>query len=494
MLDNLILGFSTIATLPCTVAIIAGVIIGIICGALPGLSASTTVALMVPFTFGMDPIVAIVLLISVYQGSEYGGSITSIAVGMPGNPSAAVTVIDGYELTKQGKPGLALMISLIGSTFGGIAGAFVLFAFAEPLANVALSFGAPEYFSLAVFGLAIIASLAGDNLLKGFLVMFIGLFLSTIGLDGFTGEERYVFGVAKMMDGLGIIPCLIGLFAMATVFSEIENSMDSAIERIKVTFEKPDMKVVFGLWKVYLHSSIIGSIVGVLPGAGATIASFICYSEARRVSKHKELFGKGSLEGVAAPECGNNAVVGASLIPLLTLGIPSSATASVLVGALMLHNIQPGPLLFQTNGDIVYGIFAGVVMSSVAQLVFGLIGIPVWVKVISAPKPILLAVITVLSVIGSYGFNNSIVDVWIMLGFGVLGYVLTKINFPVTPIVLGLVLGGMMEENYRRALMVSGGDHSIFITHPISAGLLIVAALSLLSPLLYKKITKSTTT
>ena len=281
---------------------------------------------------------------------------------------------------------------------------------------------------------------------------------------------------------------------MATVFSEIENSMDSAIERIKVTFEKPDMKVVFGLWKVYLHSSIIGSIVGVLPGAGATIASFICYSEARRVSKHKELFGKGSLEGVAAPECGNNAVVGASLIRLLTLGIPSSATASVLVGALMLHNIQPGPLLFQTNGDIVYGIFAGVVMSSVAQLVFGLIGIPVWVKVISAPKPILLAVITVLSVIGSYGFNNSIVDVWIMLGFGVLGYVLTKINFPVTPIVLGLVLGGMMEENYRRALMVSGGDHSIFITHPISAGLLIVAALSLLSPLLYKKIIQPTNT
>jgi len=489
MLDNLVLGFSTIATLPGMLAICAGVLIGIICGALPGLSASTTVALMVPFTFGMDPIVAIVMLVSVYQAAEYGGSITAIAIGTPGTASAAATVIDGYELTKQGKPGIALTVSVVASTIGGIAGALVLFAFSEPLANVALSFGAPEYFALAVFGLAIISSLASDNLLKGFLVMFIGLFLATIGLDGFTGEERYTFGVTKLMDGISFIPALIGLFAMASVFTDAEKSLQKLVP-IKFSFEMPKMRVLLGLWKVYLHSSIIGSIIGVLPGAGATIASFICYNEARRFSKEKEMFGKGSLEGIAAPECGNNAVVGGALVPLLTLGIPGSATASILIGALMLHNIQPGPMLFQTNADMVYGIFAALVVSSLFQLFFGLIGVPLWIKVISAPKALMLAMIAVLSVVGSYGYSNNIVDVWIMLGFGVLGYILNKIDFPVNPIILALVLGGILEENFRRALMVSNGDYMIFVSHPISVGLLIVAAISLLSPLFLRRLAK----
>jgi putative tricarboxylic transport membrane protein len=489
MLDNLVLGFATIATLPGMLAICAGVLIGIICGALPGLSASTTVALMVPFTFGMDPIVAIVLLVSVYQAAEYGGSITAIAIGTPGTASAAATVIDGYELTKQGKPGIALTVSVVASTVGGIAGALVLFAFSEPLANVALSFGAPEYFALAVFGLAIISSLAGDNLLKGFLVMFIGLFLATIGLDGFTGEERYTFGVTKLMDGISLIPALIGLFAMASVFTDVEKSLQK-LNPIKFSYEMPKISVLLGLWKVYLHSSILGALIGVLPGAGATIASFICYNEARRFSKEKELYGKGSLEGVAAPECGNNAVVGGALIPLLTLGIPGSATASILIGALMLHNIQPGPMLFQTNPDMVYGIFAALVVSSLFQLFFGLVGVPLWIKVISAPKALMLAMIAVLSVVGSYGYSNNIVDVWIMLGFGVFGYVLNKIDFPINPIILALVLGGILEENFRRALMVSNGDYMIFVSHPISVGLLVVAAISLLSPLFLRRLAK----
>jgi putative tricarboxylic transport membrane protein len=489
VLDNLVLGFATIATLPGMLAICAGVLIGIICGALPGLSASTTVALMVPFTFGMDPIVAIVLLVSVYQAAEYGGSITAIAIGTPGTASAAATVIDGYELTKQGKPGIALTVSVVASTIGGIAGALVLFAFSEPLANVALSFGAPEYFALAVFGLAIISSLAGDNLLKGFLVMFIGLFLATIGLDGFTGEERYTFGVTKLMDGISFIPALIGLFAMASVFTDAEKSLQK-LNPIKFSYEMPKLSVLLGLWKVYLHSSILGAIIGVLPGAGATIASFICYNEARRFSKEKDLYGKGSLEGIAAPECGNNAVVGGALIPLLTLGIPGSATASILIGALMLHNIQPGPMLFQTNADMVYGIFAALVVSSLFQLFFGLVGVPLWIKVISAPKALMLAMIAVLSVVGSYGYSNNIVDVWIMLGFGVLGYILNKIDFPVNPIILALVLGGILEENFRRALMVSNGDYMIFVSHPISVGLLIVAVISLLSPLFLRRLAK----
>ena len=490
MLDNLLLGFSTIAALPVLAAIFSGVLIGILCGVLPGLSASTAVALMVPFTFGMDPVVAVVLLVSVYMAGEYGGSITAIAIGTPGTPAAAATMLDGYELTKQGKPGLALTTSVVASSIGGMVGVFVLFAFSEPLARFALSFGAPEYFALAVFGLTIIASLSSDNLLKGFLIMFLGLFLKTIGLDGFTGEERYTFGIPKLMDGLSFIPALIGLFAMASVFHGVEEDLRRS-ERVSLSFSMPKLRKLLGMWKVYLHSSLLGSIIGVLPGAGATIASFICYNEVRRFSRHKARFGSGCLEGVAAPESGNNAVVGGSLVPLLTLGIPGSATTAVLLGALMLHNIQPGPLLFQTNGEIVYGIFAALLVACFAQLLFGLIGVPLWIKVISAPRPLLLSVIAVISVVGSYGYNNSIVDVWVMFSFGLLGYILRKLDFPVTPIILALVLGGILEENFRRALIVSGGDYAIFVTQPISAVLLAMAALSLLSPYLLKRLSRS---
>ena len=490
MLDNLLLGFSTIAELPVLAAIFAGVLIGILCGVLPGLSASTAVALMVPFTFGMDPVVAVVLLVSVYLAGEYGGSITAIAIGTPGTPAAAATMLDGYELTKQGKPGLALTTSVVASSIGGVVGVFVLFAFSEPLARFALSFGAPEYFALAVFGLTIIASLSSDNLLKGFLIMFLGLFLKTIGLDGFTGEERYTFGIPKLMDGLSFIPALIGLFAMASVFSGVEEDLRDS-ERVSLSFAMPKLRRLLGMWKVYLHASVLGSIIGVLPGAGATITSFICYNEVRRFSKNKDQFGKGALEGVAAPEAGNNAVVGGSMVPLLTLGIPGSATTAVLLGALMLHNIQPGPLLFQTNGEIVYGIFAALLVACFAQLLFGLIGVPLWIKVISAPRPLLLSVIAVISVVGSYGYSNSIVDVWVMFGFGLLGYLLKKLDFPIAPIILALVLGGILEENFRRALIVSGGDYSIFVTQPISALLLVMAALSLMSPYILNRLSRS---
>ena len=482
MIDNILLGFSAIWSVPAIFAIIMGALVGILCGVLPGLSASTAVALMVPFTFGMDPLVAILLLVSVYLAGEYGGSITAIAIGTPGTPAAAATILDGYELTKQGKPGLALTTSVVASSIGGVIGALVLFAFSEPLAKVALSFGAPEYFGLAVFGLAIIASLASENLMKGFLVLFIGLALKTIGLDTYTGEERFTFGIAKLMDGLGFIPALIGLFAMASVFTGLEKEMGN-VKKIVLSYAMPSVRKLASMWKVYLHSSLLGAVIGVLPGAGATVASFICYNEVKRFAKNKDEFGKGALEGVAAPEAGNNAVVGGSLVPLLTLGIPGSATAAVLVGALMLHNIQPGPLLFQTNGDIVYGIFAGLIVACVAQLVFGLIGVPLWVKVISAPKPLLLSVIATISVIGSYGYNNNIIDVWVMFGFGIFAYILKKFDYPITPLVLALVLGGLLEENFRRALIISRGDYWIFLNHPISLGLLTAAVLSLFSPL-----------
>ena len=297
MIDNILLGFSAIWSVPAIFAIIMGVLVGILCGVLPGLSASTAVALMVPFTFGMDPLVAILLLVSVYLAGEYGGSITAIAIGTPGTPAAAATILDGYELTKQGKPGLALTTSVVASSIGGVIGALVLFAFSEPLAKVALSFGAPEYFGLAVFGLAIIASLASENLMKGFLVLFIGLALKTIGLDTYTGEERFTFGIAKLMDGLGFIPALIGLFAMASVFTGLEKEMGN-VKKIVLSYAMPSVRKLASMWKVYLHSSLLGAVIGVLPGAGATVASFICYNEVKRFAKNKDEFGKGALEGV----------------------------------------------------------------------------------------------------------------------------------------------------------------------------------------------------
>lgn len=493
MIDNILLGLTTIGTIPAITAIIAGVILGILVGVMPGLSASTGVALLVPFTYTLSPTVSMLLLVSIYMAGEYGGSITSIAIGTPGTPAAAATLFDGYKLTQMGQPGMALGTSVVASSIGGVIGACALLMFAEPLARVALTFGAAEYFALAVFGLTIISSMSGDNLIKGFIAMLIGLLIKTVGLDPFTGFERFTFGSYKLMDGINIIPALIGLYAMAQVFVGIEQLGKQQIARakkVKYSYKVPGFRQLAKLWRVILQSSLIGTVIGVLPGAGATITSFICYNEAKRFSKTPEKYGTGCLEGVAAPESGNNAVVGGALIPLLCLGIPGSATAAVLIGALMLHGLLPGPMLFIHNADLVYGVFTGLFVACFFQLIFGLAGIPVWIKIISTPRALLLPAIAAISIIGAYGKDYNMVDVWLMIGFGFLGYVLRKFKFPVTPVILALVLGGILEENFRRALTMTGGDYSTFFTKPISLTLLIMAVLSLGSPLLLKRITK----
>lgn len=493
MIDNILLGLQTVGNLPALIAIVAGVFLGILAGVMPGLSASTGVALLVPFTYSMSPIASMLLLVAVYMAGEYGGSITSIAIGTPGTPAAAATLFDGYKLTEKGQPGMALGTSVVASSAGGVIGACVLLAFSEPLAKVAISFGAAEYFALAVFGLTIISSMSGDSLLKGFIAMLIGLLLKTVGLDPFTGGERFTFGVAKLMDGISFIPALIGLYALAQVFIGIEQLGTKLSGEAKYSYKIPGVKQLARLWRVILQSSIIGSIIGVLPGAGATITSFICYNEAKRFSKTPEKYGTGCLEGVAAPESGNNAVVGGALIPLLTLGIPGSATAAVLIGALMLHGLLPGPMLFVHNADLVYGLFVGLFIACFFQLIFGLVGIPLWVKIISTPRALLLPAIAAIAIIGAYGKDYSMVDVWLMIGFGFLGYILRKFKFPVTPVILALVLGGILEENFRRALTMSGGDFSIFYTKPISLTLLLMAVLSLGSPLLVNRLVKNRT-
>jgi putative tricarboxylic transport membrane protein len=490
MIDNILLGLEAVGTLPAIVAIISGVVLGILAGVMPGLSASTGVALLVPFTYALSPVCSMLLLVSVYMAGEYGGSITSIAIGTPGTPAAAATLFDGYKLTEKGQPGMALGTSVVASSVGGFIGACVLLAFSEPLARVAISFGAAEYFSLAVFGLTIISSMSGNSLLKGFIAMLIGLLLKTVGLDTFTGGERFTFGIAKLMDGISFIPALIGLYALSQVFIGIEQLGTELGAKGRYSYRIPGIRQLTSLWRVILQSSIIGSVIGVLPGAGATITSFICYNEAKRFSKTPEKYGTGCLEGVAAPESGNNAVVGGALIPLLTLGIPGSATAAVLIGALMLHGLLPGPMLFVHNADLVYGIFVGLFIACFFQLIFGLAGIPLWVRIISTPRALLLPAIAAIAVIGAYGKDYSMVDVWLMIGFGFLGYILRKYKFPVTPVILALVLGGILEENFRRALMMAEGNYATFVTKPISLALLIMAVLSLSSPFLIKKVAK----
>jgi len=489
VLQNLLEGFATlvgsglsgIAWWEPTLVIVAGIMIGIFVGVMPGLSASTGVALMVPFTYGMHPLIALILLAAVYTASAYGGCITAIAINTPGTPAAVALAYDGYALTKRGEPGRALGTALIANCTGGILGTFILILFSVPLARAALAFGPPEYFALAVFGLTIVVSMASKNMLKGAVSTVLGLLLMTIGLDPITGFMRYTFNRPELIDGISFIPALIGLFAVGEVLLNIER-MDAVKAALQTFSSKmPGRKEVLALKRSILQSSALGTVIGVVPGAGATIAAFIAYNEAKRVSRKSEEFGSGSLEGIAAPAAAAGGSVGGALVPLLTLGIPGSAATAVLIGALMLHGVTPGPELFAgKNSYLVYGLFASLVLGNFALLVLGVMGNKLWVKIISAPKALLYPAILVIAFVGSYGVANSMFDVLICLIFGILGWILRRYGFPTAPLVLALILGYMAESNFRRALIM--GDPSIFITSPVSAVILALAVLSFAMP------------
>lgn len=486
ILSNLLTGFHAVSALTPILMIFLGVLIGILVGVLPGLSPSIGVALLLPATYSLDPISALVLLVSVYLSSNYGGSITAIAINTPGTPGAVATTFDGYELTKKGKPGLALGTSLVSSTIGGIVGTLILIAFSIPLAKIALNFESYEYFSLGIFGLTIISSLAGDNPLKGFIASLLGLLLVTIGFDTQLPFSRFTLGISDLSDGIEFIPALIGLFALGEIFFSIENFqvLKKEISKKENSGNIPSLKKFWSLKKVILKSSILGTIIGSIPGAGGTIATFIAYNSAKNSSKKPEDFGKGSLEGVAAPEAANNGSVGGALIPLLTLGIPGSASTAVLIGALMIHKLNPGPELFTKQPEIVYGLFISLLLANIVMFFFGIIGNRFWVKIIAAPKSLVYPIIIALSFIGSYFIENSMFDVGICLVFGILGWLLKRSNFPTAPVVLGLILGKMIEENLRLSLVK--GSFLEFFTRPISLVLLILSVLSFFSPYIKK--------
>ena len=460
-----------------------GVILGIVIGALPGLTATMGVALLLPFTFGAHPVTGILLLIGVYCGGIYGGSISAILLRTPGTSAAAATVMDGYPLTQRGLGYKALTVSTMSSAIGGALSVIVLVLVAPELAAFSLRFSAPEMFALAVFGLSIISSISGESLLKGLISGLFGLLIATVGLDPMAGFPRYTFGQVNLMNGVELVPAVIGLFAASQAFRLMEDLhgkdvIEKVVQKVRLTWRE-----FRGLITTILRSAGIGVFIGAMPGAGGDIAAFVAYNETRRFSRNKEEFGKGRLEGVAAPESANNASTGGAMIPLLSLGIPGDAVTAVLLGAFLVQGLQPGPGLFQNSGDIVHALFIGMFLANVLLLVFGLSGIRLFTKVLMVPKSVLVPVILVLCVVGSYTLGNNMFNVWVMLAAGVAGYLMERYGFPVSPIVLAIILGPMMESNLRRALIMSQGDAGIFFTRPISLILLIIAAATLLWPI-----------
>ncbi len=487
LLSLLFDGLGALMGLTPLLVILAGVAIGILAGAMPGISPSMAVALLLPFSFGMTPSMGLVLLCAIYLASNYGGSITAVMVNTPGTPSAVVTAFDGYPLTRKGKAGTALGISLIASVVGGFIGIIILVLFSTPLARMALKFWPAEYFALAILGLSTIASLGGGRWLESFMAVLFGLLLNTIGLDPLSGVSRFTFDVVRLYDGFSFIPVLIGLFALSEVFSGIESG-EVGMPPVLLDKERspwPSLREYLRLKYAMIRAGVIGTVIGVFPGAGGTIASFIAYDVEKRLSKDPDSFGKGAPAGVAAAEASNSSSVGGALVPLLTLGIPGSSSAAVLIGALMIHDLQPGPELFTRHPEVVYTLFSSLFVANIFLLFLGLLGARLWIKAALIPKRLLYPMIFAFSFIGSYAVRSSLFDVGVCLAFGLLGWMLSRSKIPVSPIVLGMILGTMIEKNLRTTIMMGGV--SLFFRRPLSLALLLLALASVVIPFIRER-------
>lgn len=466
----------------CLWAIFVGVFGGTVIGALPGLTATMGVALLIPVTFGMAPVLGLNMLIGIYIGGIYGGCISSILVKTPGTPASAATVLDGYPLAQKGQAKKALGMATLASGIGGLFSCVVLALMAPMLASIALKFGPTEYFALAAFGLAIIASLSSD-ILKGLLVGCFGMLLSTIGSDPIGGVLRFTFGATGFSDGIAFIPALIGLFAISEVMVQIEHVFEKNEVTVKLSGTIPNMKEMLSCWKTLLRGSIIGTFIGIVPGTGSGTASWISYSEAKRTSKHPERFGTGELDGVAATESANNAVCGGALVPLLALGIPGDSVTAVLIGGLMIQGLAPGPMLFVERPDVIIGIFTGSFVANIFMVIIGLAGIRLFAQVLNIPKKNLIMAIVMFCVLGSYAINMNVTDLFTMLLFGIVGYFLQKYNFSLAAVCISLILGPIAEENLRLAYIANQGDLTVFLTRPISAFFIVLSVFSLVWPI-----------
>ncbi len=459
------------------IAIVIGTVSGVIIGGIPGLTATMAVALLIPVTFSFSPLVGLSVMGGVYAGAMYGGSIVAILLSTPGTPAAAATALEGYPLTKKGKGGLALKVSVIASFIGGTFSVLVLLLVSPILADFALKFGPPEYFLLALMGLTGVISVSANGINKGILSGLLGLIIALIGTDPMSGSLRYTFDVIDLYEGVSFMPALIGMFSITQMLALTGESSISS-KRDEVAKIKRD-KMPKGMAKPITIGTVVGTIVGIIPGEGATIAAFLSYNIAKQKSKLKELFGNGNPEGIAAAESGNNACVGGSLVPLLTLGIPGNTVSAALMGGLMIQGLIPGPELFTTHGVITYGFIFSLFIANLVFLLIGLFFAPYFAKISNITPPILIAAISVFAIVGSYAIHNSIFDVWLTLIFAYGGYFLHKMGFSLSTIILGMILGPIAENGFSQALTISGGGYVIFF-ESIPAKILWVIIIALL--------------
>lgn len=464
--------------------LVGGVFIGLISGATPGISGLMAVVLMIPITYSMNPDSAILILSAVYCASVFSGSISAILFRTPGAPEAVATTLDGYEMTKKGKAPEALGISVFSSAVGGIIGTLILIFVSPQLAKFALKFASPEYFALSIVGLSVITVIGANNLVKSFICLLLGLFLATVGIDPMSGVARFTFGSNKLMSGLDFVPVLIGLFAISEVLRRFQEKEVKQKFSGKIGTTLPKMPMIRRLSPTILRSSLLGTAIGILPGIGATTAAMVSYSEAVRWSKNPDQFGKGVEEGLAAPESANNAAASGAMVPLLALGIPGSGTTAVILGAFIMQGIQPGPLLFKQEPLLITTLFIGLIICNILILLMATPFIRIFSNIIKIPYSILGTMILLLCIIGSFAIRNNILDVWMTLAFGIFGYLLEEYKFPLSPIVLGMVLGTLVEQEFRRSLVMSSGDWRIFIQSPITITLFLSGALLMLFPLI----------
>ena len=455
-----------------------GVVIGVVIGAIPGLTATMAVALALPFTFGMEPVTAILLLVGIYKGGMYGGSITAILIRTPGSPASASTLLDGYPMAQKGEAKKALSMALYASCIADFISNLSLIFLAGFLAQLALSFGPPEYFWLICFSLTIIISVSGDSVMKGLVAAALGVILALVGMDPVYGTERLTFDNFNLMDRINFIPLLIGLFAIPEI---LEFYLSRAREHIQTAVAGADMtwQELKGSMRSIIRGSFIGVIIGAIPGTGATAASFISYSEARRNSPNRENFGKGEIEGVAAAESGNNAVAGATMIPLLSLGIPGDVITAIILGAFMIHGLTPGPILFQENMNLIYALFCGIMLSSVVLFGTGKLAIRYFSRIADVPKQILFPIVLMFCIYGAYAVNNSTFDIAVMLVFGLVGFIFNRTGFAAAPFLIGFILGPMLEDNFRRSLLISNHSFDVFVRSPIDWFFIALTLLSL---------------
>jgi putative tricarboxylic transport membrane protein len=455
-----------------------GCVLGTLVGVLPGLGPSAATAILIPFSFALEPTPAIIMLAAIYYGAMYGGTITSVLVNVPGEAASAVTCLDGYQMARNGRAGAALAIAAIGSFIGGTAAVVALVVVALPISNLALRFGPPEFFALMLIGLTMVTGLAGRSMVRALMSAVVGLLIAMVGIDPVQGAPRFTFGFTELLGGVDIVPVVMGLFGISEILLNIESParqiFDTAMSTLIPT--RDDLRRSIG---AILRGTGIGLFLGLIPGIGTMVPTFISYTLEKRVSKTPEKFGTGMIEGVAGPETANNAYANGAMIPLFTLGIPASPTLAILMGALMMNGLVPGPLLFSAHSDFVWAVIASFVVGNVMLLILNLPLIPMWVAVLKIPYSILFALILGFAVVGAYSVDSSVFGVGVMMAFGVLGYVFKKLDIPLAPFALTLILGPMMEKALRQSLEMSGGHLSVFYTRPLTATLLVIAVIVL---------------